>query len=196
MEADWSVALAATDSVITVPWAASADDEPKCRFVDLRLGSHLIDEIVEAQGRPALRSALLRLNGAASQLWTAKCDAWTSSPEQGDDPFDPYEMDAEPGETDFGAGSYIDLLACDSETLQSFDTQERWLRAVTERLRAIPARAARVELVMRSAQVDAVQGFGVTWFVEGCGATAQCADRSWGQALDLALAAVMDARLA
>ena len=125
MEADWSVALATADPVITVPWAASDDDEPKCRFVDLRLGSHLIDEIEEARWRPALRSALLLLNGVDSQLWTAKCDAWTGSPEQGDDPFDPYEMDAEPGETAFGTGSYIDLLARDLEIRQSFDTQER-----------------------------------------------------------------------
>jgi hypothetical protein len=190
MEADWSVALASTDPVITVPWAASGDNEPKCRFVDLRLHPHLVAEIEEAQGRPGLRSALLLLNGVASPLWTAKCDAWSSSPEQGDDPFDPYEMDAEPGETTFGAGSYIDLLPRDFPCC--FDAQERWLRAVTERLRAIPASAARVELVMRRAQVDAVAGYGVTWFVEGCGATAHRADECWGHALDLAVAAIMD----
>ncbi len=50
MEADWSVALATADPIITVPWAASDDDEPKCRFVDLRLGFHLIEEIEEARG--------------------------------------------------------------------------------------------------------------------------------------------------
>ena len=193
MEADWSVALAATDPVITVPWAASGDDEPKCGFVDLRLDSRLIDEIEEIQGRPTLRSALLLLNGVHSQLWTAKCDAWNTSPEQGDDPFDPYEMDAEPGEIAFGTGSYVDLLPRDFET--RFDVQERWLRAVTERLRAVPANAARVELVLRRAQVDALPGFGVTWFVEGCGATAQRADQGWGHAFNLALTAIMDVRL-
>ncbi len=192
MEADWSVALAATDPVITVPWSAYGDNEPKCKFIDLRVYPHLIAEIEEAQRRPALRSALLLLNGVASDLWTAKCDAWSSNPEHGDDPLDPYEMGAEPGETAFGTGSYIDLLARDFEIPQRFETQERWLRAVTERLRAIPASAARVELVLRRAQVDAVPGFGVTWFVEGCGATAQRADQGWENALDLALAAIMD----
>jgi hypothetical protein len=196
MEADWSVALASDDPVISVPWAALGDDEPKCRFVDLRLGPHLIDEIAEAQGRPVLRSALLRLNGAHSQLWTAKCDAWTSSPEQGDDPFDPYEMDAVPGETAFGNGSYIDLLPRDFESRECFDAQEQWIRAVTQRLRAIPASAARVELVLRRAQVDSVPGFGVTWFVEGCGATADRAAQGWSQAFDAALAAIMDVGLA
>ncbi len=48
MEADWSVALASSDPVITVPWAASGD-EPECRFVDLRIDPDLIDEIEEAR---------------------------------------------------------------------------------------------------------------------------------------------------
>ena len=193
MEADWSVELAASDPVIAVPWAACDDHEPRCRFVDLRLYPHLVAEIKEAQGSLALRSALLLLNGVTSHLWTAKCDAWSSSPEQGDEPFDPYEMDAKPGETAFGAGSYIDLLPRDFS--QCFDDQERWLRAVIERLRGIPASAARVELVLRHAVVDAVPGYGVTWFVEGCGATAQRAEQAWGGAFDLALAAIMDVPL-
>jgi hypothetical protein len=196
MEADWSVELAAPNPVITVPWAACGEAGSSCRFVDLRMGFHLIEKIEEAQRRPALRSALLLLNGAASHLWTAKCDAWSRSPAQGDDPFDPYEMDAEPEETTFGTGSYIDLLARDFETGGCFEAQEHWLRAVTERLRAIPARAARVELVLRRAQVDAVPGFGVTWFVEGCGSGVQRAEEVWARVLELALAVIMDVPLA
>jgi hypothetical protein len=193
MEADWSVELAAADPVIAVPWADPCGD--KCKFVDLRLGSHFIDQIEEARTRPALRSALLLLNGVSSPLWTAKCDAWTSSPDQGDEPFDPYEMDAKPGETAFGAGSYIDLLPREArECFDSREQWERWMRALTERLRGTPASAARVELVLRPAQVEGVQGFGVTWFVEGCGPTAPCAGQKWGEALDLALAVVMQAR--
>ena len=195
MEADWSVALAGDDPVITVPWAATGDG-PRCRFVDLRLGPHLIDELAEPQGRPALRSALLLLNGVGSQLWTAKCDAWTSSPDQGDDPFDPYEMDAVPGETAFGSGSYVDLLRRDFQAGQGFDAQERWLRAVTQKLRTIPASAARVELVLRRALVDEIAGYGVTWFVDGCGATADRAAQGWSRAFDAALAAIMDVDLA
>jgi hypothetical protein len=197
MEADWSVELAAADPVITVPWAASGAG--KCRFVDLRRSSQLIDQIEEARTRPVLRSALLLLNGVSSYLWTAKCDVWTSNANQGDEPFDPYEMDAEPGETAFGAGSYIDLLP--REVRGCFDAQERWeqweqwLRALTERLRGTPASAARVELVLRHAEVEGVQGFGVTWFVEGCGPTAPCAGQKWGEALELALSVMMRVRL-
>jgi hypothetical protein len=195
MEADWTVALAAGDPVITVPWAASSDDIRKCRFVDLRQSTHLIDEIEEARAKPPLRSALLRLNAATSPLWTAKCDAWTSSVDEGAEPFDPYEMAVDPDEIAFGAGSYIDLVPRDVSFLAGFERQERWIRAVTEVLRSIPASAARAELVLRRAEVEGASGFAVTWFVEGCGSTAQHAEQRWARALDLGLAVVTDVRL-
>ncbi len=187
MEADWSVAVTVDDPRIVVPWAASVDDSRNCRFIDLRSKPDLIDAIEEAQSGP-LRSALLRLNDGASPLWTAKCDAWTTSVE----PFDPYEMDAEPEETAFGAGSYIDLLPHDSGVRASFVQQERWMRTVTERLRALPARAVRAELVLRAAEVKGAAGFGVTWFVEGCGGTAQSARERWGNALVVSLAVLLE----
>jgi hypothetical protein len=195
MEADWTVALAPGDPVITGPWAASGDEMRTCRFVDLRLGAHIVDEIEEARSKPALRTALLLLNGATSLLWTAKCDAWTSSVDEGAEPFDPYEMDAESGDTAFGAGSYIDLVPRDLSFLAGFERQERWIRVITEELRSTPASAARVELVLRRAEVEGASGFAVTWFVEGCGSTAQRAGQRWAEALDLALAVVMDVRL-
>jgi hypothetical protein len=195
MEADWTIALAAGDPVITVPWAASDDDIRQCRFVDLRQDADRINEIEEARSKPPLRSALLLLNAASSPLWTAKCDAWTSSVDEGAEPFDPYEMGADPGDTVFGAGSYVDLLARDVSFLASFERQERWIRAVTGVLRSTRASAARVELVLRRAEVERSSGFAVTWFVEGCGSTAEHAERRWARAVDLALAAVIDVRL-
>jgi hypothetical protein len=190
MEADWSVESTADDPVIVVPWAAASDDPRKCMFVDLRLGAHLIDKIEEARPVPALRAALLLLNSAASPLWTVKCDTWES-----DTPMDPYEMDAAPEDITLSAGSYIDLLPQDRAFRTSFDRQERWVRAVTEAVRAVPARAARVDLVLRPAQVNGVAGYGVSWFVTGCGATAQRARQAWSEALSLALPVVMDAPL-
>jgi hypothetical protein len=115
--------------------------------------------------------------------------------DEGAEPFDPYEMGAESGDVAFGAGSYIDLLARDASFLADFERQERWIRAVTEVLRSTPAIAARAELVLRRAEVEGAAGFAVTWFVEGCGATAQRAGERWAEALDLALAVVMDIRL-
>jgi hypothetical protein len=190
MEADWAVELTADDPVIIVPWAAASDDARKCKFVDLRLGGHLIDEIEEARGVPELRAALLLLNSTGSPLWTVKCDTW-----ERDTPMDPYEMDAAPADTSLSAGSYIDLLARDRALQASFDRHERWVRAVAETLRAVPARAARVELVLRRAQVNHAAGYGVSWFVEGCGATAQRARQAWSEALGLALPVIMDADL-
>jgi hypothetical protein len=187
MEADWSVALTADDPTIVVPWAASEGDPRKCRFLDLRLHPELIDEVEEARSEP-LRAALLRLNEHTSHLWTAKCGAWTSS----ENAFDPYEMDAEPGETLFGAGCYIDLLPHDAVVCSSFPHQERWLRRVTDRLRAIPGRAARAEFVLRAAEVLGAPGFGITCFVEGCGESTQRASQNWGHALGNAVAVVLE----
>jgi hypothetical protein len=190
MEADWSVELTADDPVIVVPWAAAGDDPRTCRFVDLRLDAHLIDEIEEARPASELRAALLSLNDARSPLWTVKCDTWES-----DTPMDPYEMDAAPEDATLSAASYIDLLVRDSALQVSFNRQERWVRAVAHALRAVPARAARVELVLRPAQVDGVAGYGVSWFVEGCGATAQRAGQAWSHALGAALPVIMDPHL-
>jgi hypothetical protein len=108
---------------------------------------------------------------------------------------DPYEMDAAPADATRSAGSYIDLLARDSGLQASFDRQERWVRAVAQALRAIPARAARVELILRRAQVNHAAGYGVSWFVEGCGATAQRARQAWSEALGLALPVIIDEHL-
>ena len=66
---------------------------------ELRTAPQRVDEIDEVREKPPLRPALLRLNSAASRLWTAKCGIWSTSPDNGDAPLDPYEMDAEPGMT-------------------------------------------------------------------------------------------------
>ena len=190
MEADWSVALGGDDPVIVVPWAAANGP----RFVDLRAGAHLIDEIEEARTSPELRAALLHLNQPNSPFWTAKCDVWTTSVEAGDPPADPYELDAVPGETDDCAGSYIDLLPRDLSWFASFERHEQWLRAVTRRLRLVQASAARAEVILRPAEVDALPGFAVTWVVEGCGPTARDADAHWHHALRLTLPVIMQAR--
>ena len=188
MEADWSVELAAGDPVVVVPW--NALDE-SFRFVDLRENIHAIDEIEEAQQEPALHSALLVLNGAGSQLWTAKCDTWTSGShdEHGElDPIDPWEMDAAPEDAVFTAGCYIDVLLRDGA---SFAVQERWIRALTERLRGVELRCARIELVLRRAEVRGRSGFAVTCFFQGCGATSELAAFRWAEALAHALPALL-----
>ena len=186
MEADWSVALAEDDPRIVVPWAAAADEALGCQFVDLRLHPGRIDELEEARSAP-LRSALLSLNEGSSPVWTAKCDFWVTT----DEPFDPYEMDAEPGETTFGAGCYIDVLPRNAAVRSDFRQQEAWMRLLTQRLRGAEAKSSRVELVLRAAVVDGSQSFGVSWFVQGCGGSAEAASLNWGKALGIALAVLL-----
>ncbi len=202
MEADWSVELTAADPVIAVPWEAPGES---FRFVDLREHPQAIDEIEEARREPALHFALLALNSASSQIWTAKCGTWISgtgisgtwisgtwiSGSQDKDKIDQidrWEMDAGPDEAEFGAGCYIDILLRDQA---SFAVQERWIRVLTGKLRGMELRCARIELVLRPATVRGVAGFGVTCFIQGCGSSAELAGSRWAEALTLALPALM-----
>ena len=181
MEADWSVELAAVDPVIVVPWHAP---DASLEFIDLRRTPKRIDEIEEACRELALRSALLALNRAPSQLVTVKCDLWKSGPE---DEIDPREMDARAEDAKFAAGCYIDMVSTDGDTRTSFAMQERWIRALTARLRSLELRCARIELVLRHAEIQDIPGFGVTCFVQGCGATSELAAFRRAEALALAV---------
>jgi hypothetical protein len=194
MEADWAVALADDDPVIVAPWSAGPEDASPCRFIDLRRGVERIDEINEVRRAPALRAALVAINGSDSPWWTAKCDVWTSSVSDGDEAGDAYEMDAEPGEVAFGVGSYIDLLPRDGLWFVRFEQCEGWLRLVVEELRGLVARAARVDLVLRHGSLDGESSFGLSWFVEGCGSSAESAEKNWGNALTSALTAMLNSR--
>lgn len=210
MEADWSVELAADDPVVVVPWSVEGSelDEPaepdqlRLQFLDLRHDPGAIDQIAEAHAEPALRSALLTLNGARSQLWTAKCGLWQSG-SQGTDTartgdhantvaeIDVREMDAEPADAMFAAGCYIDIVPLDSEAGGSFATMENWLRRLTGQLRRITMRCARADFVLRRSEIRGVQGFAVTWFIEACGATPEGAVHRRTEALALALLIIM-----
>jgi hypothetical protein len=188
MEADWSVELAADDPVIVAPWEAGGG----CRFIDLRRNRAAIDEIEEARREPALRSALVALNGPGSRLWTAKCGLWRGEPEAGHLLEDPREMEAQGDEARFLAGSYIDLLRDGADRNRAFEQHEGWMRELTGALRSERLSCARTDFVIRRADLWDVPGFGVTWYVEGCGATQETAGRRWAEALTHILAAVRE----
>jgi hypothetical protein len=196
MEADWSVELAGDDPVIVVPWQSPPGLEGVSilQFIDLRATPQSIDKIEEARDRPALRSALARLNTGG--LWTAKCDAWMSGGEEGSSgAIDPWEMEAAAEEARFAVGSYIDILALDLEARRSFAIEESWVRRLVEESRHRELRCARTDFVLRRAEIHGVAGFGVTWFVEGCGPTAELAELKWSEALAMVLPTVMDVGL-
>jgi hypothetical protein len=103
MEADWEFELGAD----AAGQAAPVIDAAWPGWVDLRRSPELARQLPEAAAFPALAEALIRLNSAASPVWSAKCDYW-SSLEAGE--FDPDELDAPPGCTSHATGCYIDLL--------------------------------------------------------------------------------------
>jgi hypothetical protein len=90
---------------------------------------------------------LIQLNSSASPVWTAKCDVWQV------DAFDPDELDA-PGEGTLQAlGCYIDLLPTSATQWQALNEVANWCRSVCGRLRAVPLRSCRVDLVVRHANL-------------------------------------------
>ena len=186
--------------------AGSVPEEPdpmRLQFLDLRHDPAAIEQIAEAHADPALRSALLTLNGPRSRLWTVKCGLWESGSQAADAvpvdvhanvaaEIDPWEMDAEPEDTIFAAGCYIDIVPLDSEAAASFAIMENWLRNLTEQLRRVAMRCARADFVLRRSEIHGVQGFAVTWFIEACGATSELAALRRSEALARALPIVMD----
>ena len=183
MEADWSVELTADDPVIAVPWEAPGES---FRFVDLRENPQAIDEIEEARREPALHSALLAINSAGSPNLDGKVrhlDERTAGKQDrsmGDG--------CRPGR----GGVWRRMLhRHPAARPASFAVQEQWVRVLTETLRGVELRCARIELVLRPAVVRGVAGFGVTCFVQGCGASTELAASRWAEALILALPALM-----
>src|SRR5487761_1551469 len=117
MQSDWTVACAADDPEVVIPWAGK---DPSLRFVDLRQAPDAIREIPEAAEYPRVAAALRRWNQPDTSLFTAKCDVWNYPAKL----FDAEDLP----EFDFARGSYIDLLSADPATLLSFEACERQLR--------------------------------------------------------------------
>jgi len=160
MEADWEAEIGAGAPVIDGSWPG---------FVDLRRAPKRIVEIEEAHRFAPLAEALLRLNGARSPLWTVKCDLWT--PEH----LDPEEMEAGPQESAQGLACYIDVLPASSLVFARFEQAESWARSAVSRIRNRPCRCCRADLVIRAAVTVEREGFGITIYVQACGADAVAA---------------------
>src|SRR5690242_15140068 len=107
MEADWSVEIGPGLPVIDAAWDG---------FVDLRSSPEKIHAIVEARQHPALREALLMLNGAGSPVFTTKCDCWRLPVAE----IDPDEFGATREIARVGFASYIDVVERDPSRFASF----------------------------------------------------------------------------
>jgi hypothetical protein len=156
MEADWEIELGSDAPIIDALWTG---------FVDLRVAPERVAEIAEARHLPGVSDVLVRLNGPQSPVWTAKCDVWNV-----EETVDPYEVDAEPAETAAAMACYIDLLPRGSQQWATPALAGCACEALTRRLRAMEARACRVDLVVRAALIRAgAQDLGITAYATGVG---------------------------
>ena len=162
MEADWAAEVGGDAAAIDADWAG---------FVDLRAKPEAVGEIAETRDFAALREALLMLNGAASAVFTAKCDVWRLAAEE----LDPFEYDFGPAEEMEGLACWVDVVARDAAMFGSFEMQRDWARRAVEFLKREPVRSGRVDLVIRAARAGGVDGFGVTLYAAGCGVDADAA---------------------
>src|SRR5947208_54865 len=108
MECDWEIEIALDAPVIDGAWEG---------FRNLRAHTACIAEIQEATQFPALADALIRLNSAASSVYTSKCDVWAADPAS----LDTDEMEADAANCTSAMACYIDLLPAEREALSTLD---------------------------------------------------------------------------
>jgi hypothetical protein len=184
MRSDWTVACAADDPEIVIPWSGK---DPALRFVDLRQSPEAIQNIAEAAEYACVAAALGRWNQPDTGIFTSKCDVWSY-------PAKLFDAEDLPGFA-FARGSYIDLISADSAIFASFEASERQLRAWTGMSQAIDLLACRLEWTLRPARIfpatekliqaqDPLQsGFATTLYTWGYGNSPQTAAIAWDDAL-------------
>lgn len=188
MHADWTVACAADDPWVVVPW--SSKDETIC-YIDLRAAPERLEEIPEAAQYPCIAKALRRWNQPDTSLFTAKCDVWNYPAKF----FDAEDLP----DFDYAHGSYIDLLPIDAEMFSSFAACERQLRMWTEIARSIDLPASRCEWTLRPSRIMPSHlqpsvvaakkslprdGFATSLYVWGYGSSPQSAASAWVAAVE------------
>lgn len=155
MEADWEFELGEGAPVIDAAWSG---------FVDLRCSPQRATDLTETHALPALAEVLVRLNQPrSSPVWTAKCDVWV--PES----IDPYELDAPPGVPLSALACYVDLLPRSDQQWNTPSMIEQACHALCTRLRAVPLRCCRADLVVRRAVLaPEVFDLGITAYLTAC----------------------------
>ena len=166
MDVDWSVEAALDDPTVVVPWSS----EPSLGYVDLNLNPEAIHEIAEAQAWPEVHYALMTLNAAGSEVWTAKCDAWA---------LDEAARELDFGPVAFGFGMYVDVLPHRPDIFASLSDQRRLVEAWVTTLRNLPSDDARVDFVIRPASWNEEPGFAITVYVFSYGAEETTARANW-----------------
>jgi hypothetical protein len=176
MEADWEVEIGPGAPVIEACWAG---------FVDLRANGSRATLLPETAQLPGLADALVRLNRSSSPMWTSKCDVWAA------DEFDPDELDAPRESCKHAAACYIDLLPRGDQRWISPEMAIAASKTLCERLRVIPLRSCRADLILRRALIAPdLDDSGITAYITACGRSAEEALGQLGLALAVFAGAV------
>jgi hypothetical protein len=155
METDWEVEVGGDAPVIDGCWPG---------LVDLRGAPQLARRLPEAKELPALADALCQLNSGLSPVWTSKCDVW--SPAE----FDADELDARGDEANKALACYIDLLPHRDALWRSPEQAVAQCRGICDRLRNVPLRCCRADLIVRQAHSAPYrEHFGITVYITACG---------------------------
>lgn len=155
MEADWEIEIGQDAPVIDAHWS---------ELVDLVASPNRVGEISETSLQPGLTHALIRLNAAASPVWSSKCDVFLP------DHIDAGELDAAPDDAANARSCYVDLLWRKKEEI-SLEEAEQQCRNWCGRLRSIPLGCCRVDLVVRRAVLGPREALGATVYLTACGST-------------------------
>lgn len=139
MEADWEFEIGGDAPVIVTHWPG---------FVDLRVDPNRSFELAEARQLHGLADVLAQLNGMDSPVWTCKTDVFDPGP------VDPNELEATGDETKHVIACYVDLLMRSDQQWNSPLKAERACRVLCARLRNIPLKRCRVDLVVRRAHIE------------------------------------------
>ncbi|MGZ4813902.1 MAG: hypothetical protein ACXVZV_00730 [Terriglobales bacterium] len=178
MQAEFSVELTAEDPTLAVPWS---DPEGRWKYYDLRSHPEQVSEIEEVNNFPEMREFLVAVNSSASNLQSAKCDAWFSQ-----------EMTEE--DAPFGAtckfGSYVDVAFHQRAVQASFPLHEAFAVRLVELMKRAPELPARMEIIIRRAHFEGApqlvrEGYYFTIYVYGYGEDQADARQSCGIALRL-----------
>jgi hypothetical protein len=186
MLSEWNAECGYDAPTLIVPWS---HPETGARFIDLRAEPYDIAEISEAEHNATLSRALRSLNATRSPFLTAKCDAWTlPAPDQAD-ALETLRLELMLGEdeTQYGFGSYIDLLWRERSVFASAHQQQDRLDRIVRRAQRLQHPEAALECVLRPALLDLsgpLEGFSVSMYVTALGPEPEIARRRWELAMD------------
>ena len=173
MEADYAIELGPDDAALDFPWAAP---QPGPMFFDLRANPAAIGELAEAIQFPELKQFLVAINSASSSLQSAKCDVW-------------FTTELTPEDEIFGIGGkfggYVDIVFSSEEKRFSLPAHEHFAKRVADLLKRVPEIPCNVELLVRRCHFGDRNGFYITAYCFGFGATEEAARRQWGVGLKL-----------